>query len=501
LPIDEGWVVQQVSDRYREFFPSGAPADQFSNESEEETGLLRPRFGLPEIVQAGTEFSIELLEREDRQAVPAVALLRPEVSADAAAACLRGAEVPGCYALRVEPVERATASEAGLTKVRYTAHLDSPLLPPPGGYDLLLGGEHPDDPNAHAGPDALPAESEPTRALRAVWLRADNPATLEKVRVAHLTDLHVGKGGRLKAALLLSRLRQVVARVNELHPDLVIVTGDIVNSGQAAALWPIAQELLGDVAAPVVAVLGNHDIEFMQRGYRPVRRYAEGWSNFAHIFHPFLHFSLSLGGYDFIGFDSGPAERTPRILTRGLHPSSVALLRTDILRAQQRGQRGVVLFSHAPSRASTFDRVAPRSAGFFGRMHYGNAAFENMLVEAAARGQQVLHLSGHTHWSDVFELDPRTRQFQRWPLAALSPCPRELRSPVALITTQAAGHSGLFSKANARGYGFALLTLGGEHPELEVFRYGTPAPTSCDHNLASRLADTSIGGTITSANL
>lgn len=492
LPIDEGWVVQQVSSRYREFFPSAAPgqhqhqpAPQLQlSEDDEVVGLLRPRFGLPEIVRAGTSFSLELLERSDGQ-LPTVALLRPEVPQADAEACLRGSRVPGCHRLQIEPGDRtsvtgAPGSAGGLGELsvaHYQVRLDSPLLPPPGGYDLLVQGQG----------------QESQRAVRAVWLRADDPAMLRQVRVAHLSDLHVGKGTGNKAALIQAHLQQVVAEVNGQRPDLVIVTGDIVNSGQRSQLWPIAQDLLSGVAAPVLVVLGNHDIEFMARGMRPVRRYGEGWTNFSRAFHPFLHFSLSLGGYDFVGFDSGPAERTPRVLTRGLHPSSVALLRDDIQRAEERGQRGVILFSHAPSRASTFTGVAPRSSGFFGRMRYGNAAFERLLVEAAGRGQQVLHLAGHTHWSDVFELDQRSRQFRRWPLEALSPCPRPVMSPVALITTQAAGHSGLFSKANARGYGYALITLGGSHPELEVFRYGTKAPTQCERNLARRLADTSVG--------
>jgi hypothetical protein len=512
LPIDEGWVMQQVSSRYSEFFPaqktaggSAEPGGAWeatgelpsTTETADEAGLglLRPRFGLPAIARVGSSFSVEILEQRGApsgsqpSALPTVALARKEVSPAAAAACLRGVEIPGCHLLRVEPAERqpfrGSASASPLRAV-YTAYLDSPLLPPPGGYDLLVRGAKSVTSSIGQGP---------IRAPRAVWLRADDPATLKTVRVAHLSDMHVGKGGQKKAAMILSRLHEVVQDVNHMAPDVVVVTGDIVNSGQQAQLWPIAEKVLGEVAAPVLVVLGNHDIEFMQRGMRPVRRYGAGWANFARTFHPFLHFSLPLGGYEFVGFDSGPAERSARILTRGLHPSSVALLRADIERARQEGSRGVVLFSHAPSRASTFTAVAPRSAGFFGRMRYGNAAFEGLLIDAATRGQKVLHLSGHTHWSDVFELDTKAREFRRWPHASLSPCPQTLKSPVALITTQAAGHAGLFSKVNARGYGFSMLTLGDADPEIKVFRYGTKAaPSRCEdsaHNLARRLADTS----------
>ena len=62
LPIDEGWVVQQVSSRYHEFFASGPaavsskkfagklPGTHIQTRLDDEAleqGLLRPRFGLP----------------------------------------------------------------------------------------------------------------------------------------------------------------------------------------------------------------------------------------------------------------------------------------------------------------------------------------------------------------------------------------------------------------------------------------------------------------------
>src|SRR5262245_30727649 len=102
LPIDDGWVVQQVSSRYHEFFAAGPAAvsskkfaGRFAsahdppilNDEALEQGLLRPRFGLPAIVQAGTAFPIELLERRDDSwaSLPRVALLQPAVSPAAAA--------------------------------------------------------------------------------------------------------------------------------------------------------------------------------------------------------------------------------------------------------------------------------------------------------------------------------------------------------------------------------------------------------------------------------
>jgi predicted MPP superfamily phosphohydrolase len=73
----------------------------------------------------------------------------------------------------------------------------------------------------------------------------------EGLRIAQLSDLHVGDGtpdGRLIAA---------VRRVNEENPDLVLLTGDFVtHSTKPIAHIPVVLEGL---RAPTFAVLGNHD--------------------------------------------------------------------------------------------------------------------------------------------------------------------------------------------------------------------------------------------------
>jgi hypothetical protein len=71
------------------------------------------------------------------------------------------------------------------------------------------------------------------------------------LRVVQLSDLHIGNGvpdGRIISA---------VREVNELEPDLVVLTGDFVTNKRD----PLSRvpELLEPLAAPRVAVLGNHD--------------------------------------------------------------------------------------------------------------------------------------------------------------------------------------------------------------------------------------------------
>lgn len=454
MSLQNDWVFQEVTTRYRDFYPDRGDPDPVHD-----AGLLRPRFGYPAIAQSGSAFPVELLERGG-PLTPRAALAWPELTPGDAQRCLGGQTVAGCVPLNLTQTDRSPLRD-GAQVVSFLAAPDTPA--PPGGYDLLL----------------TTAQDAPTRVPKAVWLRAEDPAHLSRLRVAHLSDLHVGKGGRQKG-LFLAHVAEVIAAVNKQAPDLVVVTGDLVHKGQEPHVQPVAQRLLRELHAPVLVVMGNHDIEWKVLG-PPVRRYGRGWTNFAQAFHPYLHFSLSLGGYEFVGFDSGPGERTARILTRGLSPQSIAVLRADLLRADQAGRRGVVLFSHAPSRASLFNSVRPASIGMFGRMRHGAAEFESLLLDAAARGQRVLHLVGHTHWSDVFEVHAglRGRYFARWPTEQLSPCPHALASEVAIINTQAASHSGVATKANARGYGYSMITLGDPKPEIEFYRFGTRRAEPC----------------------
>lgn len=78
------------------------------------------------------------------------------------------------------------------------------------------------------------------------------PAELEGLRIAHLTDLHMS--GRLALAYF----QEVVRAVNEWQPDLICVTGDIVEyAPQLDWVAPTLGELRPRLGA--YFVLGNHD--------------------------------------------------------------------------------------------------------------------------------------------------------------------------------------------------------------------------------------------------
>ena len=71
------------------------------------------------------------------------------------------------------------------------------------------------------------------------------------LRVVQLSDLHVGD--RTPRELI----RDAIARANAFEPDLVVLTGDYLCRDRRGV--GLMREQLGGLAAPTVAVLGNHD--------------------------------------------------------------------------------------------------------------------------------------------------------------------------------------------------------------------------------------------------
>lgn len=71
------------------------------------------------------------------------------------------------------------------------------------------------------------------------------------LRVAQLTDLHVGKATPAK------RIRQAVQTVNDSGCDLVVLTGDYLSHNERGV--DLIREQLDGLVGPVYAVLGNHD--------------------------------------------------------------------------------------------------------------------------------------------------------------------------------------------------------------------------------------------------
>jgi predicted MPP superfamily phosphohydrolase len=88
------------------------------------------------------------------------------------------------------------------------------------------------------------------------------PPELDGLRIAHLSDFHLGPVSRGQQAT-----ERAVAWVEERRPDLVCVTGDLLSRPRG---WTLLLELLERLGNPYV-VLGNHDFHVSRDPFsRPV---------------------------------------------------------------------------------------------------------------------------------------------------------------------------------------------------------------------------------------
>jgi predicted MPP superfamily phosphohydrolase len=97
--------------------------------------------------------------------------------------------------------------------------------------------------------------------FEAGWLRVEEvevrlpelPSELDGLRIAHLSDFHLGVPSRGRLAS-----ERAVAWVEERRPELVAVTGDLLTRSSGA---PVLRELVARLAdvAPTFLILGNHD--------------------------------------------------------------------------------------------------------------------------------------------------------------------------------------------------------------------------------------------------
>jgi 3',5'-cyclic-AMP phosphodiesterase len=88
------------------------------------------------------------------------------------------------------------------------------------------------------------------------------------LRIAHISDVHAGE-----VTFQHNVMARVIADINTMKPDIVIVAGDLTAAGYEDE-YAKAAELLAEIHPPKVVIPGNHDARNV------------GWVHFEHYFGP-----------------------------------------------------------------------------------------------------------------------------------------------------------------------------------------------------------------------
>lgn len=417
-------------------------------------GLLRPRFGIPAIVEGEAPFALVTLARRDAEA-PRAALVKAGLDAAQAASCLGSSATPrdACIPLELAATTSTPVEPAFALRTMAARPTTRPAV---GAYDLAI--------------EVAPGVVE--RAPRAVFYRAP-PAADAPLTVVQLSDIHLGHDRAVEP-----RLAQAIRAINQLQPDVVLVTGDMAEQGRTRSLVERAGELLATIEAPVLTIIGNHDYGHFQTALPPEAP-DHGFFHYARTFHPFRLFHTTVGRWELVGFDSGPSLFTPMVVTRGIDDETLRELGTALDEAS-RDQRNTLLFSHAPTRASLLTGTSHLGGNQIGSMHHGAAALERLLL---ATPRLAIHVSGHTHWSDLFYASraPRVadRPWARVPFRTL-PCAHEFTGGALLVSAPSATRISFETIEHGRSYGFVVLRLAADRSSVQFHLFDEQGrPRAC----------------------
>jgi predicted MPP superfamily phosphohydrolase len=229
--------------------------------------------------------------------------------------------------------------------------------------------------------------AEPIVRRAAVEL-AGMPAGARPVTIALLSDLHPARPN-----MPLQRLARVVAEVNALHPDVVVLAGDFVaDPGLGMHPYPIPAAIapLGNLRAPlgVFAVLGNHDSWDGRAAVRRelVRQGITVLGNAARQAGP-----LAIGGLD--DLITGHAHLAPTLAAmRKLHGGRVLISHSPDAFARLPANLGLMLAGHTHCGQIQLFGWAPVTNSRYGQRYVCGMVHErgNTLIVTAGLGTSVI---------------------------------------------------------------------------------------------------------------
>jgi 3',5'-cyclic AMP phosphodiesterase CpdA len=200
----------------------------------------------------------------------------------------------------------------------------------------------------------------------------------QAVRIVHLSDLHAchvktNPPGRFPGDPLarnlvrsLELLHQAVDQINPLRPDVVVVTGDLVDRGDDLATLREVKSELDRLESPYCPVLGDHD--------RP--------EIYAQVFPGKIDYCVDIAGWRFVALG----------LRRGGIPPETVKWLADVLQ-KSRNQK-VALLTHRPLWC---DPLTLQIADSLYHVMLTPAGADDVLKLLHEHAEVRMILSGHAH--------------------------------------------------------------------------------------------------------
>jgi predicted MPP superfamily phosphohydrolase len=196
-----------------------------------------------------------------------------------------------------------------------------------------------------------------------VYVHKVEIAAPANLRIVQISDIHIGStGGQFFSG--------IIDRVNELKPDVVLVTGDLVDSDKNMVQSAI--ENLNKIQVPIFFVSGNHE---KYVGYDNVRRMLAStkvkWLR---------NEAVTFGGVQIIGIDD---HCTPRQMD-------------DVLKTNSNGTDYRILMYHRPE---WLDTAENRNVNLMltGHTHRGQIWPFNFVVDSIYKFIHGMHEIGKMH--------------------------------------------------------------------------------------------------------
>jgi 3',5'-cyclic-AMP phosphodiesterase len=200
-----------------------------------------------------------------------------------------------------------------------------------------------------------------------------------------MSDVHISNAWSPNGQMGVFKFGQALRDVRSLHPDFLVINGDLANMGKPDE-YKVLQDLLDEYSdVPMYPTMGNHDYYYQWEN--PEWNDERAQTTFRQLFNlDQLHYDLFIKGVHFIWLS--PEQYMPRVKEIGeaawLSPETLHWFEQTLLGSQA----PTFVFLHQP-----LDGTVSR-----GNFSLGTAQYKE-LEEIVARHPQVVWFSGHTHLS------------------------------------------------------------------------------------------------------